>query len=147
MAELSSKVQVDVLTKSDTDGVDEAGKKIGLFSKNVQDAAHTIGKAMVGMGIAATGILLVAGKSAVDFEDSLANVRKTAGLTSAETDLLGKSILEMSKNTRTSIADLTDIGRVGGQIGIAKDQLESFIKSIDQASVALGDEFTGGGLS
>lgn len=86
--------------------------------------------------------------------DQLADIRKTTGLAADEIDRLNKNISRI--DTRTSTTELRNIAIVAGQLGIAQDkikagkfneareELEGFVKSIDTAVVALGDEFQGG---
>lgn len=81
-------------------------------------------------------------KMSAELSDQLANVQKTTGLTDKELGNL-RGTLE-GFDTRTSMADLLEIGTVAGRLGIAKDELEGFIKSADRAVVALGDDFSGG---
>jgi hypothetical protein len=47
-------------------------------------------------------------------------------------------------DTRTAQEDLLKIAQIGGQIGVANDEMFGFVKSVDMAVVALGDEFSGG---
>lgn len=77
-----------------------------------------------------------------DLDDSLANIRKTTGMTTQEVNALNESLSKI--NTRTSREELRQIAVVAGQLGISKDQVLGFTKSVDQLNVALGDEFTGG---
>jgi TP901 family phage tail tape measure protein len=86
--------------------------------------------------------------------DQLADIRKTTGLAADQIDRLNKNISRI--DTRTSTTELRNIAIVAGQLGIAQDkikagkfneareELEGFVKSIDTAVVALGDEFQGG---
>lgn len=96
------------------------------------------------MAIAGGAILAplgVAVKSAIDFEDKMADVAKTTGLNSKESEIYGKAILDMSKKTRTSISQLQDIGVVAGTIGVAKDELVAFTKAGNEFAIALGSDF------
>lgn len=77
-----------------------------------------------------------------EISDSLAAVRRTAGLTAEEVNLLAESLKKI--DTRTSLKGLLEIATIGGQLGIAKDQLAGFTKAVDQLSVALGSELKGG---
>lgn len=83
-------------------------------------------------------------RSFASFEDGLANVRKSAQLTEAQTKSFGQSILAIAPQTRTSIDELLRISVIGGQLGVAEKDLLSFVKVLDQATIALGDEFGGG---
>ncbi len=50
----------------------------------------------------------------------------------------------MSSDTRTSIDDLLKIGEIGGQLGIAKDELIPFTDAVNKFNVAIGADFSGG---
>lgn len=81
-------------------------------------------------------------KMAVEVSDSFADIKKATGMTTAEVEGLNE---EMSKiDTRTTQQALLDISKVGGQVGIAKDEMLGFVEATDKAVVALGDEFSGG---
>ena len=93
----------------------------------------------------ATGVVLsiqqmldISGK----LSDAQADVQKTTGMTKEEVDDLTKSFGLLQ--TRTQRIDLLKIAEQGGRIGIAKDEIQDFVKVMDKASVALGDSFTGG---
>ncbi|MCS6930553.1 MAG: phage tail tape measure protein, partial [Saprospiraceae bacterium] len=46
-------------------------------------------------------------------------------------------------DTRTAVLNLLKIAEIGGQLGIAADQVEAFTASADKLAVALGDAFGG----
>ena len=71
--------------------------------------------------------------------DSLADIRKTTGLSAEGVDQLSKKLGEL--NTRTSKNDLLMIAKSGGQLGIASKDILAFTASVDKLNVALGDEF------
>ena len=96
------------------------------------------------MAIAGGAIIAPLGlavNSAIKFEDKMADVAKTTGLNTEESEAYGKAILDMSKNTRTSISALQDIGVVAGTIGVAKDELVAFTKAGNEFAIALGSDF------
>lgn len=96
------------------------------------------------MAMAGTAIIAPLGlavNAAVKFEDKMADVAKTTGLSEKESEAYGKAILDMSKKTRTSISALQDIGVVAGTIGVAKDELVAFTKAGNQFAIALGSDF------
>lgn len=82
-------------------------------------------------------------RSNYKLSDSLADIRKTTGLTEKEVDSLNKQLGKI--NTRTATSELRDMAVVAGQLGYSskKDVLE-FVKAMDTLNVALGDEFGGG---
>ncbi len=86
----------------------------------------------------------LATKAAIDFEDKLADVGKTTGLSGVDLDNFGKELLAISRTTRSSIDELLDIGIVGGQLGVARNELVEFTKAADVFNIALGKDFAGG---
>ena len=74
--------------------------------------------------------------------DAQSDVMKTTGMTKLEVDELTKSFGMLQ--TRTSRIDLLGIAEQGGRIGIAKNEIQDFVKSMNMAAVALGDSFSGG---
>lgn len=74
--------------------------------------------------------------------DSLADIRKTTGMTNAEVEKFNRTLSQM--DTRTSAADLREIAIAGGQLGVAKNDLLGFTGAVDKLNVALSDEFKGG---
>ncbi len=74
--------------------------------------------------------------------DAMADVQKTTGLALNEVKNLWDAFDEM--DTRTSKIDRLKIAEVGGRLGVPKEELESFVKEVDKAYVALGDSFEGG---
>lgn len=125
-------------------GLGDVADRIGKRLDNVASGLDDVGNRLIKIGAAPTLALGLASNAAITFEDSLADVRKSTGLTADETAKLGSALLDLSKNTRTSNASLLDIAKIGGQLGVAQSQLLPFIESVNQAVVALGDEFTGG---
>lgn len=77
-----------------------------------------------------------------EVSDSIADIQRTAGLTTKEVNELVSSLKEI--DTRTSLKGLLDIAIIGGQLGIARDQLGGFTKAVDQLSVSLAGELQGG---
>lgn len=102
--------------------------------------------AIVTAGIAAISGLAFSIKEMItaqgELDDSLANIRKSTGMTAEEVKKLNAELGKI--DTRTSRQDLRQMAVVAGQIGVAKDDVLSFVESVDKLNVALGDEFTGG---
>lgn len=112
---------------------------IDRVNKRINSTANTM--AIGGAAIAAP--LAFAVNKAIDFEDKMADVGKTTGLSGKDLEDYGKSILGMSKSTRTGIDDLIKIGEIGGQLGIASKDLISFTEASNQFAVALGSDYGG----
>jgi hypothetical protein len=79
---------------------------------------------------------------AVKGSDSISDMEKSLNLTTAEAKALRGELEGI--DTRTSEENLEGIAVAAGQLGIAKDEAVAFTQSVDQAVVALGDEFSGG---
>lgn len=128
--------------KAEIDGIEQS---IGRFTGNVgnyKSAFEGIGTtlasvaATLGLGFGADVIIDENKK----ISDSIANVQKTASITEAEARKLSDAL--RFRDTRTSLADQLDIAAIGGQLGIATDQLQSFTEGTDVLNVALGDQFS-----
>ena len=130
-------------------------KRIGQVTVGAKTAGMTMGKMADGFnrffGMVTAGIAVFAGfalsiktmitKNA-DLDDSLANIRKTTGMTTEE---VKKFNMQFGKiNTRTGRQELREMAVVAGQLGIAKQDIFGFTESVDKLNVALGDEFKGG---
>lgn len=124
-----------------TSGVSNFSKTSGAAVERFNQKANKIAGNMAVAGTAIVAPLGLAMNSAIKFEDKMADVAKTTGLSTAESEAYGKSILDMSKSTRTSISALQDIGVVAGTIGVAKEELVAFTKAGNQFAIALGSDF------
>ena len=112
-------------------------------------------KSMAGMG--AMGGLFAAGSMAVSgvsklvenafpatlkLSDELADIQKTTGMTKMEVKDLNSELRKV--DTRSTTEELRKIAAIGGQLDVAKEEVEDFTKATDKLNVALGDEFSGG---
>ena len=123
---------------------DELDKSGGGFADFVKKAAGFAG-IQLGVQAVVSSIKQLGSESidaAVKGSDSIADMEKALNLTTAEAHALRTQLQGI--DTRTSQENLEGIAVAAGQLGIAKDQAVAFTQSVDQAVVALGDEFTGG---
>lgn len=81
-------------------------------------------------------------KKALELSDMMGGVAKATGQSAEEVKALAAEIDKI--DTRTTKETLMDIAQIGGQLGVANDELLGFIQSTDMAAVALSDEFSGG---
>ncbi|MDJ1472823.1 hypothetical protein [Xanthocytophaga flava] len=140
--------------KEDVYALDKASKDVAVTTEQVSKSSGSSWSALSGMimggVLAAIGMVVGAvinfGKEAYElaktYSDSFADIKKSTGMTADEVQALNDKIGQL--DTRTSQLDLLEIAKVGGQIGIAADQMDGFVESTDKAVVALGDEFSGG---
>lgn len=78
-------------------------------------------------------------QKAAELSDKMAIVQKNTGATNEQMKTLKDTIDKI--DTRTATKSLLDIASVGGKLGVPVKELEGFVKVIDMANVALGDEF------
>ncbi|RYF62103.1 MAG: phage tail tape measure protein, partial [Cytophagaceae bacterium] len=81
-------------------------------------------------------------KKALALEDQMSGVAKSTGQSAEEVRGLSKELDKI--DTRSTKESLMGIAQIGGQLGVANEQLLGFVQSVDMANVALGDEFAGG---
>jgi TP901 family phage tail tape measure protein len=123
----------------------------GLAKSSWEKMKETVTATLIGnlgANLATLGFQKIAGyvtdafDAAVKLSDQMADVRKTTDMTAAQVKGLRTELSLI--DTRTSMSDLMEIAKVGGQFGVAKEQIAGFVKAVDMTTVALGDEFTGG---
>jgi TP901 family phage tail tape measure protein len=74
-------------------------------------------------------------------KDELANVAKTTNMTDSEVEKLNETLKTFS--TRTTTSELRQLAAVGGQFGVAKEEIDEFVGAADKIGVAIGDQFGG----
>jgi TP901 family phage tail tape measure protein len=110
----------------------------------MSESAFAMSKNAAVAGAAIIAPLALAAKEAVKFEDKMADVAKTTGLSGDALAKFGTDLLKLAPGTRTSIEELQAIAEIGGQLGIAQEDLLAFTKASNQFNVALGADFSGG---
>ena len=141
-------VQVENRFKEVRSGLDEVRNSLSQGGSSFTDfLKKATGFAGIQLGIeAVVGSLKQLGtesiNAAVKGSDSISDMEKSLNVTTAEAKALRGQLENI--DTRTSQENLEGIAIAAGQLGIAKDQAVAFTQSVDQAVVALGDEFTGG---
>jgi hypothetical protein len=142
LAEVDARLaQVRADAKGVKDGFDEAGGGVLDFIKKAAGFAGI----QLGVQALVSSVKQLFSESvdaAVKGSDSISDMEKSLNLTTAEAKALRGQLEGI--DTRTSEKNLEGIAVAAGQLGIAKDQAVAFTQSVDQAVVALGDEFTGG---
>ncbi|MCX6266725.1 MAG: phage tail tape measure protein [Bacteroidetes bacterium] len=124
--------------KQEIIGTQSAMGKFADWSNKYFQGITIIAAAFTGAALAIKGMVENAGK----LSDSLANIRKTTGMTADEVSRLNSELKKI--DTRTSREELRGIANVAGQLGIEKYSVFEFTNSIDKLNVALGDEIQGG---
>jgi len=129
----------------------EFDRRLGNNQRNVGNYRSAISGVGSSLGVLAAGYVsayaAIAGVGKIlstnsEISDSLADVRRTAQLSAEEVNNLSVALQKI--DTRTGLKDLLGIATIGGQLGIAKDQLAGFTKAVDQLAVTLSGELKGG---
>lgn len=116
-------------------GQDEA-KKIAAKTAYSMEAIRNMASA-ASIGIFASTIeLLKATQAAMMFEDAFAGIRKTVDASEEQFSQLADQIQRISTVTPVSAEDLSRIGELGGQLGVAVSNLPTFIKTVSDLSIS-----------
>lgn len=118
----------------------EAGERIKKAGDKMQEVGKSLSMKVTApiMAIGTVGV-----KAAMDFETGMAGVRKTTDLTAEELDKMGQSLRNMAKEIPVSVVELTNLAETAGQLGIEKEHLVDFTRTVADLSVAtniLGQE-------
>lgn len=120
-------------------GLGNIGKEIpGNLGKRLAAVGTTGFSAMaLGFGKSIASSLSEASKEAVQFESSMADVRKVVDFDSEDQfKEMGQDIIEMSKNIPMTADNLAQIVAAGGQSGIVREDLAGFAESAAKMGVA-----------
>jgi len=128
-----------VLKKIDST-VGDNFRNVGNYSSAVKGLTRNIQQLAGGFG------LFTAIRGSVqtlrDFDEGLAGIQKTTGLTKNEVKGIVDELLKI--DTRTSVTALQELTTSAGRLGITgKQNIIDFVVSADQAFVALGDDLGG----
>lgn len=82
-----------------------------------------------------------AGKTAVQFDTAMANVRKTTNLSNAEIEKLARSAQNLSTKQPVTAETLLNIEALGAQLGVAHGKLESFAEVVSGLDIATNMDF------
>jgi TP901 family phage tail tape measure protein len=141
------------ITKLDTKlkGIDktvgQSQRYVGAYERGLNNLKGTMGNLMnqaSKLGIVLGGGMIIRDgfNTLVEYDEKLADIAKTTGLTVEQADELSKSLLNI--DTRTSISNLQELAVAAGRLGITgKENLLSFAESADKVFVALGDDLSG----
>lgn len=117
---------------------------VGEYSKGAVDAFQKVALAVGGALIAFRTLQRLTGgviDTIKEFDESIANLRKTTGLTKDTAIELAKEIIAI--DTKTSVTNLLALATAGGRLGLEGQELIDFTKQTDKAFVSLGDSLDG----
>jgi TP901 family phage tail tape measure protein len=154
-AKKAKKNNVEFLPMGYEKRVDTAAKLIGILNTELGDASGGFSRlryamydvsrtaTLVGASMLSVGIL--AAKAAIEHERAFAEVIRTNQRTSTGAKLVEQDYVNLRdqfKDLKQQIpvdwANLTNIGKLGGQLGIATDDLVNFTESVAKFAAATG---------
>lgn len=114
------------------------------FKRDIASTATGVigGNMIMSLTSQITSIVPNAIRANSELSDSLADIRKTTGMTAAEVNEFNSALKKL--NTRTAVTELRQIAITAGQLGISKKDMLDFVAATDKLNVALSDEFKGG---
>lgn len=74
--------------------------------------------------------------ASVEFESSMAGIRKTTDMTSVELEAMGEAIKKMAEKIPMSTTELAKLVELGGQLGVPKDNLLEFAETMAELGVS-----------
>lgn len=127
--------------------IEEQINPLKRLSKQWQDTGEkmqTIGRSMTDFGkdyslkvtAPIVGIGTAAFKAASDYESAFAGVRKTVDMTEEEFGSLSRAIRDMAKEIPAAATEIAGVAEVAGQLGIQKEAIEGFTKTMINMGVA-----------
>lgn len=138
--------EIDAFNKK----IEESKRRIELLGGRVKKADGIISSlrgnvlklgAQFAGAFAIKAIVSDATETIVEFDESIANLRKTTGLSAEAARDLAKTLLEI--DTKTSVTELLELATAAGRLGVAEDQIRDFVEEVDKLFVALGDDLAG----
>lgn len=82
-----------------------------------------------------------AGKTAVQFDTAMANVRKTTNMSNEQIEKLARSAQNLSTKQPVTAETLLNIEALGAQLGVAHNKLESFAEVVSGLDIATDMDF------
>ncbi|MDX5586491.1 MAG: phage tail tape measure protein [Aureibaculum sp.] len=136
------------LTKLDTKlkRIDESAgrfnRSVGNYAKGLRSLGSVLGAVGLTGGIFGLVQILRKGTEVlIDFDEGVANLRKTTNSTREEAVALAQEINTI--NTKTSVKELLALATAGGRLELRGRELVEFTREVDKAFVALGDTLEG----
>ncbi|MBY6274447.1 MAG: phage tail tape measure protein, partial [Bacillaceae bacterium] len=122
------------------DSIEESIKTMQRAERQVARSARNIEKLGQGLMIGLTApLMLISGyatKAAIDWEDAFAGVRKTVEGTEEQLAELARGIRDMAREIPTAATEVADIAAMAGQLGIQREAILGFTRTMADLAVA-----------
>lgn len=118
-----------------SDKVGEFSPKLGLLISKFANWKSAIGGIVTALGVASVKAVSDGIKAFTEYESAFTNIRKTVDGTEQDFETLNAEIEQMAKTMPKTAAEIAEVGALGGQLGIAVDDLAEFTETM----LMLGD--------
>lgn len=140
---MSESYSITAVLKANVDnfvsGMKQARSQMDNFVKNNKQTFDSFKQVGTMATVAGTAIAVGLGatvKLASDYQTAFAGVRKTTDATEAEFDKLSQGIRNMSKELPASAVEIANVAEVAGQLGIKKDDILKFTRTMVDLGVS-----------
>lgn len=116
----------------------ELGGKIYNAGVKTEKAGKMLTKSVT---VPLVAIGAYAGKTAIQFDTAMANVRKTTNMSNAEVEKLAQSAQNLSTKQPVTAETLLNIEALGAQLGVNRERLESFAEVVSGLDIATNMNF------
>lgn len=107
------------------------------FAKKGVKAIDKVVKRTAKLGLALTGVgLAFSVKTAIDLQDAFSDVRKTVDTTEEGFERLRQGLNKLSTEIPVAVDELYGMASVAGQLGIAEENIVSFVDTVAKLDVA-----------
>ncbi len=117
--------------KGFTNRLDDTSAKLKAQSGQLMQT----GASFLALGYAITRPI----KAAMEFESSFTDVQKVVGGTNIQLEAMKKQIIGLSKEVPKSATEIAQMFATGGQMGVARENLEGFTKLVSKMSIAFDE--------
>lgn len=101
---------------------------------NARYALYDVSNALGAVSLATLGLSTAATVLSAQYERAFADVERTSGATGQQLSELHDSLIGLTTEMPTSFADITAIATLGGQLGIAAENIDDFTRTVSQFS-------------
>lgn len=139
--------RLDTKLKGIDQTVGQSQRNVGNYKSALQGLGGTMSKlrntaSQLGLVLGGGMIVRDGFNTLVSYDEKLADIAKTTGLTISEADKLSKALLNI--DTRTSVDNLQELAVAAGRLGIKGiENITAFAQTADKVFVALGDDLNG----
>lgn len=129
-AQMQAQQDATKATVSGDQATERWGHSLSTARYALYDVSATLG--VVGLGLLAFGAATY--KTSINMERDFQAIVRTTGAVGPQIDYLRDQFVALSQDIPVSFADLTDIGALGGQLGVAGKDLAKFTETVAQFS-------------